>query len=161
MKIKTDFVTNSSSTSYFFIFKGKDENDLFKIMKNHWDRFEYQSCYDNNKIINVYEIIEYMKSEGYLKVVSITDSIEETKKRIKELNKSLKDKTLNTNYCYKYIQINEKILELLKYKKSKGFKLVASAGFCDGDANEVGATMRYSNMNDDIDHLKIFKYDDD
>lgn len=32
MKIKSDFVTNSSSTSFFFIFNG-DKNDLFELIK--------------------------------------------------------------------------------------------------------------------------------
>lgn len=39
MKIKSDHITNSSSTAYFFIFKGNKKDDLLEVLKKHSSRF--------------------------------------------------------------------------------------------------------------------------
>jgi hypothetical protein len=47
MKIKSDFVTNSSSTSFFFIFNG-DKNDLFELIKKNNKSFDLSYKYTDN-----------------------------------------------------------------------------------------------------------------
>ena len=50
MKIKSDFVTNSSSTSFFFIFNG-DKNNLFDLIKQNSKSFNLKYVdYNNNTI---------------------------------------------------------------------------------------------------------------
>lgn len=157
MKIKLDFVTNSSSTSYIFIYRGKEENDLFKIMKNNWMHFEYPPCYSDDKPINVYEIIEYMKEKGYLSFLSITDHIKVIKQEIRSLKKLFK-KQPDYTYLEQDIYNREKMLELLNYKKTKGYKFTATAGFSDHDFG-VGLILRSTKMNHDLDGLRVTTYE--
>ncbi len=75
MKIKYDFVTNSSSTGFIFIFKGS-KNNLYKAMINHKDKFKlYYKSY-------------YIKGEFKSDVWDIIDSIDPHIKKIKEFRKN-------------------------------------------------------------------------
>ncbi len=64
MKIKTDFVTNSSSTNYMFIFKGNTKEELYTILKKYSDSFNL-------------EHEDYDKTKSNITVKDIIDSIEE------------------------------------------------------------------------------------
>lgn len=47
MKIKGDFITNSSSTAFFFIFKGKRKDKLFKAILNHKNSFNLRENWND------------------------------------------------------------------------------------------------------------------
>ncbi len=59
MKIKGDFVTNSSSTAFFFIFKGKDIHDLVSILRKYPEYFKSKTNDFRGKTltINVEDVI--------------------------------------------------------------------------------------------------------
>lgn len=60
MKIKSDFITNSSSTNYIFIFKG-DKINLYKALINHKtiieDKVNNQLC---DYSFNIWELIRQL-----------------------------------------------------------------------------------------------------
>lgn len=159
MKLKTDFVTNSSSTSYMFIFKGKSIEDLFKIMKNNWSDFEINNSYDEIEI-NVYDVIYYMRNENP-EIITIKEKISILENEIKEELRRIekykgdKEKEHIIDYLNKEIQTKERTIEFLKFKSKNKFDLIVECGFSDEDEDKTGITVRSSSISIDKPNLKV------
>jgi len=128
MKIKSDFVTNSSSTSFFFIFNG-DKNNLFDLIKQNSKSFNLKYVDYNNNTIKTDEnfVIESInnkinKKHEYMKTVEIKNIdflIEEFKKRYEDLDKLIKKSNKKFNYEKEMLQeINNKIVILNKAREN-------------------------------------------
>jgi len=131
MKIKTDFITNSSSTSFLFVFRGNTLHDLYKAMKENWRWFEYKGC--DNQIVNVYDMIYYEESPDRTSI-PIEDKIIEIQKELKDIREFTKNNPkCNSEYEKQEIQKLEKLIEILKFKKKKGFKTTAELNFSNHD----------------------------
>jgi len=147
MKIKLDFVTNSSSTSFLFVFRGKELEDLYKSMKNMWSIFEL------GEGVNVYDLINYKEYNRNNPIISIDDKIEEIKKEIK-----YREDFIKRNYiAHKYDEIQklESIIEKLKWMKKKGFKNTVELWF--EDHNTIGSIISYELDDHDSENLTVIK----
>jgi len=148
MKIKLDFVTNSSSTSFLFVFRGKELEDLYKAMKNMWSIFEL------GEGVNVYDLIDYKEHNRNNQIISIDDKIEEIKKEIKYRQDFMK---INNKHTHEYdnIQKLESIIEKLKWLKKKGFKNTVELWF--EDHNTIGSIISYELDDHDSENLTVIK----
>lgn len=156
MKIKGDFVTNSSSTNFYFVFKG-DHIDLYQRMLEHKNRFELQyESFDDDHMI--YEIGAWDVIREIDKVIKTTDSdlwllkevedIDLSVEHFLELKRHVSDLTSPDQPSDFYKKICEEvdhIISLFKEAKEKGLKscLMISFGENHGDVhgNVVGRTM--------------------
>ena len=130
MKIKSDFVTNSSSTSFLCVFRGSTLHNLYKAMKDNWRWFEHNGCDD--KIVNVYDMIYYEESHNRT-AIPIEDKIIEIEKEVKSIKEFVKNNPKCLEYEEREIQKLEKLIETLKYKKKKGFETTAELVFSNHD----------------------------
>lgn len=152
MKIKQDFVTNSSSTSYIFLFDGETKKDLFDSMKDNWRKFQIgDDEFDEYDKVNVSEIIEYIKNE--VNVISIKNLIYNTEEIINDLRNRLK------NYPE-----NKYILEDIEKQKAYLMKLYqcdfsngSYVNFHDNDGEKVGNLFTYEDRSFENSTMMIFK----
>lgn len=163
MKIKGDFVTNSSSTAFFFTFKG-DIESLFKCIKKHkkdfcltydteWDKMHYEVNHMDiiNSILDVIDNNEKMVPDKYKKqlIYPITEAIAELKKDTEYLE-SLQEKQYLSHY---YKEHKEHLRRLILAKKNGAEKcLIMNFGDHDGDVcgGPIGHTMDYEGREIDI-----------
>lgn len=153
MKIKHDFVTNSSSTSFLCVFRGSTLHNLYKAMKDNWRWFEHKG-YDD-RIVNVYDMIYYEESHDRT-VIPIEDKIIEIEKEVKSIKEFVKNNPkCNLEYEKREIQKLEKVIETLKYKKKKGFETTAELVFSNHDS--VGSIISYDLENNENNNLVIIR----
>ena len=166
MKIKTDFATNSSSTNFYFIFKG-DHIDLYQRLLEHKHKFElsYDTYEELTFNINVWDVIREIDKVirhndtdlWLLKNVEDIDLViemfEEDKKMLFDLYKRNEEypKTLPTLYYKEKSNIRCEKIQLLKESKKKGLSTSIMISFGDnhGDikGDPVGTTMDYDGRN--------------
>ena len=106
MKIRTGFVSNSSSTSFTFIFKGNDFEDLYTMMRKYDQYFDLYNAdlFGEPLHCNVEDIIKAIKEKAKIgseyesnnpmiitpisKLISTSkETIEQNKKQIEQLEK--------------------------------------------------------------------------
>jgi hypothetical protein len=154
MKIRTDFVTNFSSTNFFFIFKGpRCIRPLEAAIRNHkkpfnlcyldWEKVGY-SCTHEDIISDIKSVIKSSLGKDEwdsVKVVSIDKAIKEVDKYIDTEEKSLTDPTYNEE-SKKWMRKIIKILESKKMKfqkaKDQGFENVFEMGWGDNHGQISG-----------------------
>jgi hypothetical protein len=120
MKIKSDFITNSSSTNYIFIFKG-DKINLYKALINNKTTIEDKV---NNQLwdysFNIWDLIRQLD-------MSIREDKPGEKKHWMFPNIKTLDEAFDDN-------IIENIIEL----KAEGFNSVFAIGIGDNDGEISG-----------------------
>jgi len=102
MKIKQDFVTNSSSTSFTFVFKGTTRNDLFEQLYKNKEEFnlEYDTWDDRLFKMEVWDIIStilgFIKKDKYDRyykpdIYPVASLVEYIEKEIQDMKKYIQD----------------------------------------------------------------------
>ena len=176
MKIKTDFVTNSSSTSFTFVFEG-DKFDLYKALLKHKEKFDlvFEDYIDFTHKINVWDVIRAIdsvirNSPEDLWILptarSVDNIITEYKSRKAYFQKSAEiEHPDGTRSIYnRYLEGVERTqtkIDLLNKAKEKGLTKAFVIGFGDNEGEicggSVGQIMDYEgrNINIDDDDLMI------
>lgn len=174
MKIKQDFVTNSSSTGFIFIFKGNQRTDLFEMMVKYGDNFKlHNEYYDGADYINVWDLIKALDPilsstkqdpwylPGPTKLKNLFETIERELKANQdtlqdELKKEKKDpmEWKSSEYTKEYIKDNKEKLAKLKKAIENGLDHYVEVSFGDNDGmisgNRLGSTMDYEGRNINI-----------
>jgi predicted methyltransferase MtxX (methanogen marker protein 4) len=175
MKIKTDFVTNSSSTSFIFAFKGNKRSYLFEKMVKYKEKFDLYNEYGSGSDrINVWDIIHAIdpilrtnkedpwylpgpiKLETYL--ANLKESLTMYENEYASAIKAEQDGNvplLSPNYALESVsEYKDKIKRIKKIIK-KGIDHYIEISFGDNDGmisgGRVGMTMDYSGRDIKID----------
>jgi hypothetical protein len=184
MKIKGDFVTNSSSTSFTFLFKGKSILDLFSLMRKYKKHFmlEIPEFYDGDKVekanINVEDVIDsiedaitntnkhyFWNEDEYLKIQDISDVENRIISYLDDSLKEVADDRIKgektPQYVYDTIRQFTKQLDLLEKAKENDFKAL-EIGFGDNHGEVcggyVGYTMDYAGRSIRIEEEDLIVY---
>ena len=153
MKIRNGFVSNSSSTSFTFCFKGKDLKSLTDLLltkyRNQFKRsFEEWHC-------NVLDVVEAMEGcfesdfHRKISVYPIDNYIREEKAAVDRYTKDIKEHTGNQQKYLLDIFTREKLrcenkLKRLKTIKKRGLKSVVVIGFGDNHGDIQGGNLGYA-----------------
>jgi len=174
MKIKQDFVTNSSSTSFIFIFKGNHRTHLFEKMVNYGDQFKVYNEYESgSKYVDVWEIIQCIDPiisshiqdpwhlPGPLKLSELFETYDKTLKEyktnlIEELKEEKEDpkRWVSSKYTKEHIEDIEDKISIIKKAIEDGLDHYVEISFGDNDGmiqgGRVGTNMDYSGRNINI-----------
>jgi len=174
MKRKLDFVTNSSSTGFIFIFKGNQRTNLFEKMVKYEDEFKLYNEYGSGKpYINAWEIIKTLdpilssnKEDPYYLpgpiqlsnlIKNVDEELEVYKKTlIDELKKEKEEAKSWKSSVYTKEYITELTEKVSKLKKAidNGLDHYVEISFGDNDGlisgGRIGYTMDYEGRHIDI-----------
>jgi hypothetical protein len=137
MKYKNDLITNSSSTSYIFLFNGSTKEDLFDNMKDMWREFEIgKESDDDYSRVNVNEVIDYIRE--HVRIISSEELIKNLKSIIKDLEKRKSEYPKN-EWVLKEIKHQKSILNSVKESiEESGFESATYVDFHDNEGEKVG-----------------------
>lgn len=169
MKIKHDFVTNSSSTGFIFLFKGDKRTDLFEKMVKYGEKFKLYNEYHGSggDYINVWDLIKTLdpilssndQDPWYLPGPLDTAKLLETREDelnqleemlISELEREKKDSGgwKASKYTKDSIRDVEHRLKKIKEALEYGLDHYIEVSFGDNDGmisgGKIGMTMDYS-----------------
>ena len=168
MKIKQDFVTNSSSTGFIFLFKGDKRTDLFEKMVKYGDKFKLFNEYgEGEDYINVWDLIKELdpilsstrEDPWYLPgPLKIKDLLERHESELKQNKETLKEELdreskevggwKSSGYTIQYIEEVKTKLDKIKEAIKYGLDHYVEVSFGDNDGmisgGRIGCTMDYS-----------------
>jgi hypothetical protein len=155
MKIRTGFISNSSSTSFTFCIKGNTIKDLFTLFRKYHKKFDLQ--YDDYKI-NAETIIGSIKALepttntrrrwGGYRLVPMAEVLDDSIKRMESIMGYIQDEKIGMMDYYKEeLEDSKEKISYVKKLINKGFNTAIMIGFGDNDGEisggAVGITMDY------------------
>jgi len=168
MKIRNGFVSNSSSTSFTFCFKGATIDALYDAIHKYSKHFQlsFDAGWGYEESIhscNAQDVIDAIRGAcarhseyewENITVVPIEDQIEELRASISEIRKELKkedEKPVMRDIYFRHLSDLESHLNKLKSANKKGLTDVAVIGFGDNHGHisggDVGYAMDYEGRN--------------
>lgn len=161
MKTKLDFITNSSSTNFYFIFKG-DHIDLYQRLLEHKEEFElsYDTYEDLVIDITTWDIIRELdksirsgdKDLWLLKkIVTLDSAIDDTEEELNAVSETIssyKGGEITDRFYIDRLKILNKRRSMLQKAKEREMSSYIMIAFGDnhGDikGDPIGTTMDYS-----------------
>lgn len=154
MKFKLDFITNSSSTAFFFIFKGNRKEDLFEVISKYPKRFEQHDDLGWDKEPNIVNVDAKFIIESIDKVYGTVGDfyVTDSKVKIKPISKLIKDFTKTLKYWEKahkkertgwykhYITETKNQLKSVLEAKEKGLDKYIEINFGDSEGHVHGGS---------------------
>ena len=147
MKIRNDFITNSSSTNFVFAFKGKHRGDLYRLMKEKYADFflsmeeELISEPTVDLECNVNDIIEAIKSVVHkTQVTSLLEYIHGLHKRKIDIIRLI-NKNEHSEYMYRFVYEIESQIAMLNLAAEYGINKVLEVQFGDNHGHIHGTTV--------------------
>jgi len=146
MKIKSDFITNSSSTAFFFFFKGEKIQDLSNVLRKYdnvfeRDEFEYKMNVEDlvSSIENLVPSVLQIKDIDKL----VPQFLENIQRLIETCYKENKegDKFDSAKYFMGDVRDRLKTYEISKDILKKGFTKVLEIEFGDNDGHVAGGNV--------------------
>jgi hypothetical protein len=158
MKIRQGFVSNSSSTSFYFITKKGSKEELFKMMRKYSKCFdgmtsEYFEEYQPLTTEIIISAIDGLTKITQYSVLELVSHFEEQLESDREWSKKYPNDNYSREDTYRK---SNRILFLISLHE-KGFKSVFDIGFGDHDGDisggQIGNIMDYEgrtiNLNED------------
>jgi len=163
MKIRGGFVSNSSSTSFTFVFKEDNIEDCFNILKKYKDYFNLYDI-DTGTSINGDEVIAQMKS--YIDEVYHIDNclveLEEQKQSYFNIMQEDKKRGFEDDLFYSLYNDAQMKVEKIKDLKDKGFRSFFSINFGDnhGDISgpPIGSGMDYEGRDIELKEDDVYMF---
>jgi hypothetical protein len=172
MKLKGDFITNSSSTAFFFIFNGDRKEDLFKLIRKYKHKFDQsvdygwgnnedvRSCnagYVIDSIDNIITTDEKYDEDKQCKIEPISKLIEDNEEQAEYWEKAFEKESKNSKKSYEgaaenykeYAEKHRKIVSELKEIESKGLTSYVGIEFGDNHGHICGGNAAAMDYNAD------------
>ena len=169
MKCRQGFVSNSSSTSFYFVFKEDNFDNCLKVLEKYGDTFNLSpdSLLDIPKV-NSQEIFDTIKNEisgvysiDFL-ISDVQDKIDTLFDHIKDERKNEIDGSLNSLKIFFKQQRNKfkSKIEKLEKLKEDGFKTYFEIDFGDnhGVTGPVGKAMDYLGSDINLENSEIYVF---
>ena len=170
MKLRNGFVSNSSSTSFTFCFKGNKIETLYNMILKYrryfdlsfsgWDEYAY-TCNASDIVKSIEGLMKNNEKAEWdkIEIMTINDLIEVNKKDIKEMDREIAESKKEKKICgYDSTKWKMEIkqhyadkIETLNRIKKQGPDHAVIIGFGDNDGNisggDVGNAMDYEGRN--------------